>query len=291
MNMRQFSSMHTHTLFCDGKDDPETMCRAAYEKNLCAIGFSAHAPVSGQTGIKTNWHVNEERLGEYAQEVLAAKRRWQGKLAVYFGFEVDYIRGLRSPLDSDIKALSPDFLIGSVHYIVPANGAAPFTVDGPPEEFEKGLAEGFGGNGEALMHSYWDAVAEMTATGGFDILGHIDIIKKNCQDKKYWPYESEMIRHAEIARAAAGFVTEVNTGGLNRKKITDTYPSLPFLRLLREQGGRVIITADAHNAADIDGNYDAALRNIVDAGFSDHVLFDGRINGKANWKSVPIFLP
>ena len=284
------SSMHTHTLFCDGQDDIETMCRAAYEKNLYAIGFSSHAPIYKQTGIKTDWNMKEDRLDEYVSEVLAAKRRWQGKLAVFLGLEVDYIKGLRSPMDSDIKALNMDFIIGAVHYVIPANGAEPFTVDGPPEEFEKGLNEGFGGDGEALMHCYYDAVAEMTAMGGFDILGHADIIKKNCQNRNYWSLEGELCRQGEIARAAmrAGIAAEVNTGGLNRKKINDVYPSLPFLRLFREFGVPVIITADAHCAKDIDGHYDTALKALVYADIKEHVLFYGKNNGNTAWKKIKI---
>ena len=292
-----FSSMHTHTLFCDGQDDIETMCRAAYEKKLYAIGFSSHAPVYKQTGIKTGWNMSEERVDEYVAEITAAKRRWQGKLAVFLGFEVDYIKGMRSPADNDIKSINADFLIGSVHYIVPSNGAEPFTVDGPPEELEKGLNEGFNGNGEALMNCYYDMVAEMIAAGGFDILGHADIIKKNCINKSYWPAESELIRQKEITCAVMGkcncgetssIAVEVNTGGINRKKINDVYPSLSFLHLLREHEVPVIITADAHCARDIDGNYDKALQTIVKAGFREHVLFCGKNNGNTIWKKEKI---
>ena len=277
--------MHTHTLFCDGQDDVETMCRTAFEKNLCAIGFSAHAPIPKQTGIKTDWHLSEDRLDDYAAEVRAAKSRWQGKLSVYLGFEVDYIKGLRSALDSDIKAVNPDYIIGSVHYLVPVNGAEPFTVDGLPEEFEKGLNEGFGNDMEALIHCYYDTLAEMIAIGGFDILGHADLVKKNCQVSNYLSAESESARHEEIARAAAAalLVTEVNTGGLNRNKTSDTYPSLPFLRVFHQQHVPVIITADAHKAADLDGNYNIALQTIAAAGYSGHVLFQGRVDGKAVW--------
>jgi histidinol-phosphatase (PHP family) len=138
------------------------------------------------------------------------------------------------------------------------------------------------------MNSYYDMLAEMTALGGFDILGHAEIIKKNCQDKTYWSAESELSRQREIAFAVsrAGAAAEVNTGGLNRGKTRDTYPSLSFLRLFREQGVPIIITADAHRAADIDGNYDVAVQTLVNAGYSEHVLFSGRQEGKAVWRSM-----
>ena len=280
------SSLHTHTLFCDGRDDVETMCHAAFDKGLCAIGFSAHGPLFKKTGIKTNWHIPDERLDAYIGEVRSARRRWEGKLAVYLGLEVDYIKGLRSARDPDIQALGLDYIIGSVHYIVPANGAELFTVDGPPEEMERGVRAGFGGDGEAMMHAYWDAAAEMTALGGFDILGHIDLVKKNNQDGRWFDNESEAcrLRAAEIARlAAAGLTVELNTGGLNRNRTRDTYPSPSFLRLFRERRVPALITADAHCAEDLDGHYDTALQTLLEAGYTEHALFAGRKNGRALW--------
>jgi histidinol-phosphatase (PHP family) len=282
--------MHTHTLFCDGKDSIETMCRAAYERKLQAIGFSGHSPIFEKTGIITDSNISEEKIDEYVSQARRAKERWQGKLDVFTGLEVDYIKGLRSAQDSDIKALNLDYTIGSVHFIIPANGAQPFAIDGPRDEFEKGLAEGFNGDAQALMHSYYDAQEEMIAIGGFDILGHADIIKKNFKNKICWPAEEELIRQKEIAKSAAraGLVVEVNTGGINRGKINDVYPSLTFLRLLREHNIQVIITSDAHCADHIDGNYDYALQTLIYANFSEYVLLKQKNNEKIIWQKVKI---
>jgi histidinol-phosphatase (PHP family) len=284
-----FSSLHTHTNFCDGRDDIETMCRAAFEKGLCALGFSAHGPLFKKTGIKTNWHIPDDRLEEYIAQVRAARLRWQGKLPVYLGLELDYIKGLRSALDKDIQELDLDYIIGSVHYIAPPNGAEPFTVDGSMEELERGIKEGFGGDGEAMMHAYWDAAGEMTALGGFDILGHPDLIKKNNQNGRWFDPESPAYiqRTLETARLAGSrrLCVEINTGGLNRKQTRDAYPSAPFLRLFRENQVPVIISADAHRAEDLDGNYGIAARGLLEAGYTEHTLFEGRKEGKAVWRA------
>jgi histidinol-phosphatase (PHP family) len=100
-----FTSLHTHTVFCDGADDVETMCRAAHAAGLAAIGFSSHAPTE-KAGFKTDWNMKEERLSAYVSEVNAARRRWEGKIAVYLGLEVDYIKGRRSARDDDIVNLN-----------------------------------------------------------------------------------------------------------------------------------------------------------------------------------------
>ncbi|MCL2175335.1 MAG: histidinol-phosphatase [Treponema sp.] len=286
----EFSSMHTHTRFCDGKDDVESMCRAAYEKNLYAIGFSAHAPIDKQAGFDSEWNLKDDKVQEYVSEVLAAKKRWQDKLKVFLGYEVDYIKGRRSSLDDDITSLNLDYIIGSVHYIFPENGSSCFTIDGPPEEFERGLKEGFNGDALALMNFYYDAIAEMINLGGFDILGHMDLIKKNCWNKNYWQQEIEIKRQREIVDllSKTNIIFEINTGGINRKKINDTYPSLTLLRIFREYNIPVIITADAHNANDIIGNYDTAIKMLINANYNDHVLFNGKNNNVPIWQKIKI---
>jgi len=283
------TSLHTHTVFCDGADDVETMCRAAYAKGLAAIGFSAHAPI-GPAGLTSFWHIKDQRVGEYIDEVRAARQRWEGQLAVYLGLEVDYIKGRRSALDRDITSLGLDYTIGSVHYLLPPHDD-PFTVDGPPEEVGKGIAKGFAGDGEAMMHAYWDAVLEMIALGGFDIVGHLDLVKKgNAGDRLFKMGSGYLRRAAEVVRviAAGGFVVEVNTGGMNRGSIAETYPSPEILRLLRQHNAPVMISADAHNADDLDGNYPIACRTLHDAGYTSHVVFGGRNDNKPLWRECSI---
>jgi histidinol-phosphatase (PHP family) len=288
----QYSCIHTHTIFCDGKDDIETYCRRAWEKGLVSIGFSAHAPIFKKTGLKSGWHLEEDRLEEYLEAVRAARSRWEGKLPVYLGLEADYIGGLTGPADKEYSSLGLDYLIGSVHYILPPNGTAPFTVDGPREELEQGLREGFKGDGKALVRAYWDAVAAMIAAGGFDILGHADLIKKNNPGNLIFdPSDPAYLRRVrEIAQTTArtGIAVEVNTGGINRGKTPDTYPSVPLLRLFQENRVPAIITADAHKAEDLDGHYAEAREALLAAGYTETILFQGRKAGIAQWEKTPL---
>jgi histidinol-phosphatase (PHP family) len=297
---KNFSSLHTHTVFCDGKDDVETMCRTAYEKGLASIGFSSHAPI-GKTGLKTTWHMIDEKLGEYIDEIKAARLRWEGKLPVYLGLEIDYIKGLRSSLDRDIKDINLDYAIGAVHYLTPLHGDF-FTVDGPLEELENGILDGFNGDGESMLNAYLNNIIEMVTLGGFDIVAHLDLVRKNhkferspaFRERRGCWFEVEnvdyMRRVEEIVRAisSAGLVVEANTGGINRGYITDTYPSLAVLRLLHRYNVPVMISADSHRANDLDGHYQEARQILLDAGYTSHVLFEGRKNRKPVWIERPI---
>jgi histidinol-phosphatase (PHP family) len=288
----RLSCLHTHSDFCDGRDAVETMIRAAWERGFAAVGFSSHAPIGKKTGLATGWHMREERLEEYCETVRAARRRWEGRIAVFLGLEVDYIRGLIGPGDRDFQELGLDYIIGSVHYVIPPKGGEPFTVDSPEEEFEADLRRHFAGDGEALMETYWDALDDMIREGGFDILGHADVVKKNNPREAWFSMAGRWLKRMEAAaeavgeavRSGGGPAVEVNTGGLNRGKTADTYPSLPFLRLLKARGAPVIITADAHRKEELGGHYDDARETLLQAGYTHTLFFEGRQAGRPVWK-------
>ena len=285
----RYSCLHTHTDFCDGAGDVEAFCRTAWEKGLSAIGFSAHAPIAKKTGLRTDWHMADDRLETYMESVRSARRRLEGRLPVYVGLEADFIPGLATP--RNFQGLGMDYIIGSVHYVFPPDQGEPFTVYGPKEEFTGGLRR-FDGDGDALMEAYWDNVEAMIREGGFDILGHLDLIKKNNQQGDAFSMTSERwwnrIRRIVLLVAGSGVVVEVNTGGLSRGKTADPYPSGAILELLRLRETPVIITADAHSPEYLDGHYEEARRLLLDSGYTRAVSFRGRRDGKAVWSREPL---
>ena len=284
----EFSCIHTHSSFCDGDDDVETICRTALRKGLRSVGFSSHAPVTAKTGMSGAWIMNDEKLEAYLDCVRAAKKRWEGKIAVHLGLEVDYIEGLIGPADRDYREMGLDYIIGSVHFVSPPHGP-PFTVDDSAENVDRGIREGYGGDAFAMMAAYWEAEEAMIRAGGFDLLGHPDLVKKNNKDMRLFREDSDYYRGKLAAVASltgkAGIPAEINTGGINRGKINDCYPSIPFLKLFRDNGVSMSINADAHRAEDLDGNYGKAVNSLIAAGYTETVLFCGRENGRAVWES------
>jgi histidinol-phosphatase (PHP family) len=282
-----YSCLHTHTSFCDGNGTVEDFCAEAYKKKLVSLGFSAHAPLTKKTGLITDWHLSDARLDEYCTAVRDARKRWYGKLDIYLGLEVDYIDGLLSAADFDCAELGLDYLIGSVHYVTPSR-----CVDDSPDQFEKLLNEDFGGDGMALADRYWDCMELMVSKGGFDIIGHADIVKRNNKGDRYFStndqrYIKRLERIACII-AESGLVTELNTGGLNRGVTVEPYPSPYLLRLLQKKGVPIMINADAHRPGDLGGFYDDARRLLLETGFTRHCLFEGRQDGSPVWKTEPL---
>jgi histidinol-phosphatase (PHP family) len=283
----KYACIHTHTSFCDGSGTVEDFCEAAAGKGLESLGFSAHAPIPRGSGLTTDWHLPAERLEEYLDAVRDARRRWEGRLPVYLGLEADYIPGIMSPADFSIQDLGLDYIIGSVHYVVPPTGA-PFCVDGPALELEAGIRDGFGGDTKALLNSYWDTIAAMIRTGGFDVLGHADLVRKNNSGGRFFS-ESAAFYRARARDAAKlageyGVTAEVNTGGMNRKKMRDPYPSAFLLGAFREYSVPLVINADAHTCEDLDGHYGEARAAMLEAGYVEAVIFAGRAGGRPVWR-------
>jgi histidinol-phosphatase (PHP family) len=128
----------------------------------------------------------------------------------------------------------------------------------------------------------------MIRAGGFDILGHADVIKKNNSQNRLFSEETDAYRNKCAAIAALtgekGLTIEVNTGGMNRGRIDTPYPSLHLLQCFRENNVPAIINADAHNPDDLTGYYKEAVEVLLAAGYSEAVLFEGRKNGLPVWK-------
>ncbi|HOJ98461.1 MAG TPA: histidinol-phosphatase [Termitinemataceae bacterium] len=267
----RYSCVHTHTSFCDGEGSVEELCQAAFERGLEAIGFSAHAPLPKAPGLHYEIHLLEENFDAYVEAVLSARNRWEGKLTVYLGLEVDYIPGILGPADFQNKGYDFDFLIGSVHYLVPEKGSPPFAIDGDIQEWQQGVQEGFGGDYEAAAYAYWQTLREMIQKGNFDILGHMDLIKKNHHPwletqapNRYLQWAKEVIPYLENT----SIIVEINTGGLIRRRVPELYPAPFLLKELAQHHIPVTINADAHRPEHLGLYYETAHHAALKAGYT-----------------------
>ncbi len=275
----RYSCLHTHTTFCDGACSVEAMCAYAAEHGFVSLGFSSHAPLPTSFGPPTAWHLAADRLEEYAAAVREARERWQGKLAVYLGLEVDYIPGVCGPGDGRFDGLGLDYVIGSVHYLIPPGDAEPFTVDGSRDELATGIARGYGGDAQAAVEAYWDNLTAMIHAGGFSILGHMDLIKKNNGDRRFFDDQADWYEQKSAAAVQAlegtDITVEINTGGLNRGSVAEAYPSARLLSLLNAARVPIGINADAHRCEHLGGHYEEARRLALAAGYRSVRLFNG----------------
>jgi histidinol-phosphatase (PHP family) len=293
-------SLHTHTSLCDGAGTVDDYCRAAIEKHFSILGFSAHAPIEKLSGIKSDWHLKEGDLQKYLDEVSGAKIKYRGKLTVLSGLEADYVDGISGPADWNRRRaeLGLDFIIGSVHYIpLPQRGIGLNQkklfqeIDGTREKFLRLLTDGFRGNAGELVKTYWRCVKNMAEAGGFDILGHIDLVKKNNPDDELFSTKlsdevygqgffsalDAITVQCQSTWSATGkipFAIEINTGALAREKYNDTYPSVEIMKEISLRQIPMTISGDDHSPASLGKFHDYAVSNAIKAGIRELYYFD-----------------
>ncbi|MBR7141402.1 MAG: PHP domain-containing protein, partial [Clostridia bacterium] len=107
-------NLHTHSVFCDGKDTPEEMVLQCLERNFNSVGFSIHSFVPYSKTVV----IPLERIEQYKAEIRRLKEKYKGIIDIYLGIEYDfYSEGFEDGYE---------YTIGSVHYLNTKNGIQGF---------------------------------------------------------------------------------------------------------------------------------------------------------------------
>ncbi|MCK9170338.1 MAG: histidinol-phosphatase [Treponema sp.] len=275
MNMQKIlkTNYHTHTTFCDGSESAEDMAKSALSKGFDILGFSGHSMYP----FASAWHIAPRSFDKYVEVIQNIKTEYDGRMQVLCGFEADYVPGFTIPRMSDYTQFKPDYLIGSVHYIVNENGN--FCADDNAENLQKGIKKLFNGNIKEAVCTYFALQREMLQKGDFAIWGHPDVIRKQnwklnlFNEEESW-YRSELIATANSAKHS-NVIAEINTGAIARGTMDDVYPSADFLAILHDTGIPVMINSDAHRSQDLDCAFDRAAAAAKKAGYVETMFIDG----------------
>lgn len=255
----RYSNLHTHTLFSDGKDTAEAYVRAAVEKNMLSLGFSDHS----HTPCDLSYCMTKDRYGDYLRTLERLKR--EAPLPVYAGLE----------LDADSRDdLSPyDFFIASVHYIK-VKGAC-YPVDHEPWMQADCIREGFGGDVFAMVRAYFDTLGDHVARVRPTFVGHFDL------PLKFSALPEELDAYRELAKGAMKEILklcpyiELNTGAMSKGYRKTPYPAPWLLDTVRENGGRVVLSSDAHRPEHLTFWFDEAAALLKEHGIRQIHVFNG----------------
>lgn len=284
------TNYHTHTNFCDGSDSTETVINSAIGKGFDIIGFSSHTIYP----FAELWHIPPREHGKYVSEIRSLAEKHKNKIEVLCGFEVEYIPRMSIPSFSTFSQFSPDYLIGSVHYIFTEGGF--FGVDESAENVRAGIDKYFNGNTKSAVCEYFSLERKMLRTGDFTFIGHCDLFRKRngvlklFDENESWYREEIALTAKEIARA--GVIAEINTGAIARGAMDDLYPSEEMLSLLHENGVPIIINSDAHSTKDLDCAFSRAETAAKKAGYKETAILTKnggtKISGNVCVKMQPL---
>jgi histidinol-phosphatase (PHP family) len=202
-----------------------------------------------------------DHLDEYVEFLLAMRA---AGYPVKVGLELDYVPGREEELAAIVDGRPFDYVIGSVHFI------ADRAVDHEGYDAWRESAP------EEVWREYFEAIGQAAASGLFDVLAHLDLVKMWGADRPLPAGTLAPFYDIAMQRiAAADVAVEVSTAGL-RKPVAEMYPSPELLRMCLEAGKPIALSSDAHLPEQVGFAYDRAIETLRDAGVDELAVFERR---------------
>ena len=110
-------NFHTHTFRChhaEGNDEDYVL--QAIKNGYDTIGFSDHAPYLFPNGYVSSFRMLPSDAKDYARSVNTLKNKYQGKIDIKLGFELEYYPKLIDDEIEFLKSFNYDYLILGQHY-------------------------------------------------------------------------------------------------------------------------------------------------------------------------------
>jgi histidinol-phosphatase (PHP family) len=253
---------HTHTTFSDGISSHTSYLNQANYASIDQLGFSDHFSI-----LDSHWSVANKDIQSMKEQVQSILMAENLPVQIKFGAEIDYIPGKERQIKELIQSMPFDYVIGSVHFI------GNWNFDTDPQSFR-------GKDIDELYDQYYHLVRQSIHSGLYDIIGHIDLIKKF----GHFPDSDPTRWHKKIIRSLKkmGPVVEVNTNGMN-KPCGEFYPDKTFLQMCFHNNIPVTLGSDAHEANQIGQYFGKAKELLKNIGYRKIAFFDKRKRSMENF--------
>ncbi|WP_340006048.1 histidinol-phosphatase HisJ [Paenibacillus sp. FSL K6-0276] len=261
---------HTHHERCGhavGK--LEDYVKRGIELGLQQLGLSDHLPLIhvDPASYYPEMAMPMAELPRYVEECLTLKERYRGVIDLRLGLEADYIEGSEDQIREILSPYPWDYLIGSVHFL------------GEWDITDYRQVHGWEGKDElGVYRLYYDAVKKSALSGLYDIIGHMDVIKRF----GYGPQTPEgkaEVRALELETlkfiADSGIAMELNASGLS-KPCAEMFPAEHLLQEALKLGIPLTLGSDAHDPAKLGDGLQEARSMLWHTGFRELAVFEGR---------------
>lgn len=266
---------HIHTCFsCDSEAEMTEVCEVAIAQGMQEIAFTDHLDFGPDDPSEYF------RPAEYVETIQRCRDCYRDRLIIRTGVEIGEPHIFTQQAQTVLAAGEFDFVIGSVHYAVSSDGSG-LQCAWKASFFEQPL--------HIAYESYFRQVVRLAAEGDFDVLGHLDLIKRDAH-KFGKPYDgpepyADMIRTVLRTLVERGKGIEINTSSLYKGPgMSEPCPSLEILRWYREMGGEILtFGSDAHSADKVGAHFDVAYAMAQNVGFKRLATFEQR---RVHWNEI-----
>lgn len=262
--VKNYADYHMHTTRCGhAEGSMAEYVEQALQVGLQEIGFSDHIPMY--------WLPEQERdpgiampmaeLEAYVQDVLDLRRRYP-EIPIRLGIEADFIPGQEEELQRILAPYPWDYVIGSVHFI------GDWGFDNPAE-----VNRFADWDIDELYGKFFTLELLAAESGLFDIMAHIDLIKKF----GHRPSKDLGALYERVAQtiAQAGVAIELSTAGV-RKPVAEHYPAPALLQACHAAGVPLVLSSDAHRPSEVGWGFATAAAIARQTGWTELAYFEGR---------------
>jgi len=276
-------NFHTHCSFDDGNVALEKYVKEALKQDVAILGFSSHNPLP----FSVDWVLKRKDYKKYCKTIRKLSEKYEDQIRILLGLEMDFLSNLNSFYKEGIDLSELDYIIGSIHFVNFFDNTKGWAIDESEEDFEKGLDEIYKGNIKKVVKDYFKLIRDMLRLENPDILAHLDLVKMNNKDEKYFSegenwYREEVLKTLKaVAKSSA--ILEVNTGGIARGKIDSLYPSNWIIEEAYNMRIPITLSSDAHRPEQITAKFKEAAVLLNSIGYKEVYILH-----KKTWAPHPI---
>jgi histidinol-phosphatase (PHP family) len=273
-------NLHTHSQFCDGKEDMEQFVLNAIRLGFKTLGFSGHSPLP----FETYFSIKGNELKDYEAEILRLKEKYKQDITILTSLEIDYVPGVAPSFDELKKQIQMDYTIGSVHLVKGPNDFIWF-IDGPDRsQYIEGVKQ-FESPRKAV-ETYYNQINHMLENERPDIVGHIDKVKMYNKNEFFtngsgW-YQKTFLETLHYVKEF-GSILEINTRGIYRGKCDELFPAVEYLVDIKHMGIPIMVSSDAHKSDELLAYVPETLNILSEIGFKKLMTYE---NG--DWKEISL---
>jgi len=273
---------HLHTLFCNHA----TGGMERYVQNAVDLGFreicfldhltirpACHCEARAGRRAASGLSMTPEEIPHYFYAVQILKKNYKSKISIKAGLEVDFNTNHTDLYQKIVDTYAFDVIAASLHF---PNG---FDIVTHRSGWRYGENDA-----DEVYALYFEQLQKMLEYDYFDVICHIDLIKKFGRKPKR-SFEIEYDNILEIIKDK-GKTIEVNTSGYDHPA-RDIYPSLKILKKCYKKGISITMGSDAHRPANVGRHYERVLPILLSTGYRQLAIFRKRQRAEVqikDWK-------
>jgi histidinol-phosphatase (PHP family) len=254
---------HTHSTYSDGSF-VWSMCRAAEDAGLDAVGIADHCNVSPddrQANRKKAMGFNLDLTYERRRQGIETVRE-NFDLRVFDAVEMDYEPGEEDVIGEFLEAAGFDYAIGSVHVL-----------DGVNVHVESYFARKPETERRELVDRYFEKLVALAESELFEIAAHPDLLERNPAFRGF--ATGTHYRRAAEAFADSRTVPEVNAGRA-LSEYGELHPNGAFLDTFLEHGVDLTVGTDSHDPGEIGPRVERIESELAERGIEPVAVVDRR---------------